>query len=61
MARAQPVRQSTAAPLTIWFGWRGSDNRFEGLISYDGDSIVGAWTWPGGGYRATMTRIDADG
>lgn len=48
--------------LTIWFGRRGSDNRFEGLISYDGDSIVGAWTWPGGGgYRATMTRIDGDG
>jgi hypothetical protein len=47
--------------LTIWFGRRGSDNRFEALISYDGDSIVGAWAWPGGGYRATMTRIEANG
>lgn len=43
--------------LTIWFGRRGSENRFRGEIGADGDSCTGAWSTPGGGYEARMTRI----
>jgi hypothetical protein len=42
--------------VTIWFGEAGSDNRFEGTLSEDSSTISGAWQWPGGGYKATMTR-----
>ncbi len=42
--------------INIWFGDKGSDNYFEGRFSEDGRSYSGKWTWPGGGYSATMTR-----
>lgn len=43
--------------LKIWFGPRGSNNRYLGKFSPDGNSFSGAWKWPGGGYKATMTRV----
>jgi len=43
--------------LTIWFGDRGSDNFLSATVDPSGDTIKGAWQWPGGGYAATMTRI----
>lgn len=43
--------------LRIWFGDVGSPARFEGRFSDDGDTNTGAWTWPGGGYESTMTRV----
>jgi hypothetical protein len=42
---------------TIWFGEKGSDNFYTGIISKDGDTVTGGWQWPGGGYKATLTRI----
>lgn len=33
-------------------------NFFEGRFSEDGNSYTGAWPWPGGGYTATLTRIN---
>ena len=42
--------------LTIWGGHRGSESRFVGTFSADGDTLSGAWTWPGGGYATTSTR-----
>jgi hypothetical protein len=46
------------ATIKIWFGEKGSDNYFEGRFSEDGDSYTGAWQWPGGGYTATLTRVN---
>jgi hypothetical protein len=43
--------------LTIWFGKKGSDNRYMGKFSKNGNSFSGAWKWPGGGYEMTATSI----
>ncbi len=43
--------------LTIWGGFVGSPASFKGKFSEDGNTIAGGWTWPGGGYEATMIRI----
>ncbi len=42
--------------IRIWFGDKDSDNFFEGKFSKNGNSYLGKWQWPGGGYEATMTR-----
>ena len=44
--------------LRMWFGDKGSDNSFEGRFTEDGNSYTGAWQWPGGGYTATLTRVN---
>ena len=43
--------------LTIWFGPAGSPGVFRGTFAGDRNSLSGAWTWPGGGYESTMTRV----
>jgi hypothetical protein len=44
--------------LTIWGGERGSPAYYQGRFSADGDTVDGAWVYPGGGgYDSTMTRI----
>ncbi|MGI5164872.1 hypothetical protein ACQEU3_11005 [Spirillospora sp. CA-253888] len=44
--------------LTIWALEKGSPAYFRGTFAPDGDSLAGAWTYPGGGgYESTMTRI----
>jgi hypothetical protein len=44
--------------LTIWGGERGSPAYYQGRFDADGDTVVGAWVYPGGGgYDSTMTRI----
>ena len=50
--------QIDGADLTIWHGSTGSPARFSGTIDRDAGTIDGQWEWPGGGYRATETRID---
>ena len=47
--------------LRIRFGDVGSPARFEGSFSEDGEAKTGAWTWPGGGYESTMTRVGPSG
>lgn len=42
--------------LTIWGGERGSPASYTGTFSADGNTLTGAWTWPGGGYSAISTR-----
>ena len=42
--------------LTIWGGQRGSPAYYRGTFSDDGNTMSAGWVWPGGGYRATMTR-----
>jgi Protein of unknown function (DUF1579) len=42
--------------LTIWGGFVGSPANFKGKFSDDHNTITGRWEWPGGGYKATMTR-----
>ena len=42
--------------LTIWGRQRGSDARYTGTFSTDGDTLTGAWAGPGGGYQTTSTR-----
>lgn len=43
--------------LTIWGGHKGSSSYFKGICSADGRTIAGAWTYPGGGYQSSMTRL----
>ncbi|MEV5597720.1 hypothetical protein [Streptomyces sp. NPDC052496] len=44
--------------LTIWAGEKGSPAYYRGTFTADGDTLAGAWVYPGGGgYESTMTRI----
>jgi hypothetical protein len=44
--------------LTIWGGEKGSPAYYKGHFSQDGNTITGAWTYPGGGgYESTSTRV----
>lgn len=44
--------------LTIWFGERGSPAYYRGEFSSDGNTLAGAWHYPGGGgYEAISTRV----
>jgi len=44
--------------LTIWFGERGSPAYYKGTFSADGNTLSGAWVYPGGGgYSSTATRV----
>jgi hypothetical protein len=45
--------------MTIWMGEKGSPAVNTGTFSADGNTIEGAWEWPGGGCKETMTRADA--
>ncbi|MEO8395825.1 MAG: hypothetical protein ABI700_22715 [Chloroflexota bacterium] len=47
----------TGDTLRIWFGDKTSDNHFEGKFNADGNSFSGGWSWPGGGYSVSGTRI----
>ena len=44
--------------LTIWGGEKGSPAYFKGIFSEDGKTNSGAWVYPGGGYKSTMTKIE---
>ena len=44
--------------FTIWGGEVGSPASFKGRFSDDRNTISGRWEWPGGGYEATMTRVN---
>ncbi len=45
--------------LTIWGGEKGSPAYYRGTFSEDGDTLSGAWHYPGGGgYEATSTRVE---
>lgn len=43
--------------LTIWMEKKGSDGFMKGVFSDDGNTMNVEWTYPGGGYTATGTRI----
>lgn len=46
--------------LTIWGGEKGSPAYYRGMFSADGNTLSGAWTYPGGGgYESTSTRMTA--
>jgi hypothetical protein len=48
--------------LTIWGGERDSPAYYRGTFSDDGDTLTGAWHYPGGGgYKATSTRVEQTG
>jgi hypothetical protein len=51
------VYQLAGDALTIWYGEKDSPNHFTGKFSEDGNSYSGEWEWPGGGYKATATRV----
>lgn len=42
--------------LTIRGGQRGSEARYTGRFSTDGNTLTGTWSYPGGGYSTTSTR-----
>ncbi|WP_049570544.1 hypothetical protein [Nonomuraea sp. SBT364] len=44
--------------LTIWGMEKGSPAYYRGTFSADGDTVTGAWVYPGGGgYPSDMTRV----
>jgi hypothetical protein len=43
--------------LTIWGGEKGSPAYYKGTFSEDGDTLSGAWHYPGG-YEAISTRVE---
>lgn len=43
--------------ITIWGGGKGSPAYYKGKFSPDGNSMAGAWVWPGGGYETRGVRI----
>jgi hypothetical protein len=44
--------------LTIWGGEKGSPAYYKGTLSDDGNTLSGAWVFPGGGgYESTSTRV----
>lgn len=43
--------------LTIWGGEKGSPAYYKGTFGADGNTLSGAWHWPGGGYKTTMIRV----
>jgi len=43
--------------VTSWFGARGSPTVFKARW-LDDNTLTGAWEWPGGGYKLTLTRIN---
>ncbi len=43
--------------LTIWSGGKGSPAYYRGAFSEDGNTLMGRWVWPGGGYESTSTRL----
>lgn len=52
------VYELTGDTLMIWGGAKGSPAYFRGTFNADGDTVVGAWVYPGGGgYDSTMTRL----
>jgi hypothetical protein len=44
--------------VTIWGGFVGSPANWRGTLSDDGRVMTGRWEWPGGGYEATLTRVE---
>ena len=57
--RSSPNRPDWFADTqTIWFGEQGSPAYYKGSFSDDGDTLTGAWVYPGGGgYSTTTTRV----
>jgi hypothetical protein len=43
--------------LIIWAGQKGSPAYFKGQFSKGGNTLTGAWVYPGGGYESKMTRV----
>lgn len=43
--------------LTVWGGEKGSPAYYKGKFSADGNTLTGAWVYPGGGYKTTTTRV----
>lgn len=45
--------------VTSWYGERGSSFFMKARWGDDGNTLTGAWEWPGGGYTFTLTRVSA--
>ncbi len=44
--------------LTIWGGEKGSPAYYRGTFSANGNTLSGAWVYPGGGgYESTSTKV----
>ena len=42
--------------VQFWLISKQSGMQFKGAFSEDGNTISGAWTWPGGGYNLVMQK-----
>ena len=54
------VYETDGDTLTIWMGEKGSAGRFKGKFSEDGNSFSAEWVYPGGGYKATGTKVRSE-
>jgi hypothetical protein len=53
------VYELQGGTLTIWGGAKGSPAYYKGTFSDDGNTLSGAWVYPGGGgYVSTATRVE---
>ena len=43
--------------LSIWMGEKGSPVFCRGKFGEDGNTMTAEWTYPGGGYKVTGTRV----
>jgi len=43
--------------VTSWFGPKGSATLFKARW-IDDNTLTGAWEWPGGGYKLTLSRTN---
>ncbi len=43
--------------FTLWMEEKGSSGYMKGKISEDGNAFRGEWIYPGGGYKATGTKV----
>lgn len=51
------VYEMNGNTLTIWGGEKGSPAFCTARFSADGDTMSGAWVWPGGGYTYRASRV----
>lgn len=54
------VYETDGDNLTIWAGERGSSSYCKGKFSEDGSTMTAEWTYPGGGYQVTGTRVESE-
>lgn len=51
------VYEADGDNFTYWFGEKGSESYMKGKFSDHGNAYTGEWTYPGGGYKVTGSKV----